>query len=129
MYALGKSVYHLPPWVVRLYQRHQFSRAIHKSYQQWMQHFPRWVNAGFDEYFLLNDAMPLLTGIMAGEQSCDPGDLARKWASVYRISDERAERAVAECTPVAANFISLLQIEYATLQNHFQPIPAVSLNN
>jgi hypothetical protein len=126
---LSKNVYTLPPRLAYIYQRFLFTRAIRNAYQTWMMRFPRWVNAGFDEYFLLNDAMPLLLSMMSDGQSCNPADLARKWASVYRLNEKRTERAMVECTPVAAHFVTLLQMEYTALQNSFQPMGSEHLAN
>lgn len=92
---------------------HQVERTVRRTYAGWRTRFPRWANSGFDEYFLLNDALPILNEMLAGGQRLDPAQLVRKWATVYRLTDEGTRRALIEATPVAADFLTRLQIEYA----------------
>jgi hypothetical protein len=91
-------------------------RTVRHTFASWMARFPRWVNSGFDEYFLLNDAMPLLRATLTGAQRPDPAQLARQWVSAYRLTGDRAQRALAEATPVAADFLARLEIEYCAQQ-------------
>jgi len=97
-------------------RRRLLERTVRRTYAGWMARFPRWVNAGFDEYFLLNDAMSLLRDMLTGAQRPDSAGLARQWAATYRLTDERVQRALVEVTPVAADFLARLQIEYCAQQ-------------
>jgi hypothetical protein len=98
-------------------RRHRLvERTVRRTYAGWMARFPRWVNSGFDEYFLLNDAMPLLNDMLTGGQLPDPTRLARQWVATYRLTDDLAQRALAEATPVAADFLARLEIEYCAQQ-------------
>lgn len=99
-------------WLPKYYQRRMLERTIRRTYANWKVRFPRWANTGFDEYFLLHDALPLLTSILAGEQYPDPSLLARKWVSAYNIPASRAQGAITELTPIAADFIARLQLDY-----------------
>jgi hypothetical protein len=96
--------------------RRLMERTVRRTYAGWMARFPRWVNAGFDEYFLLHDAMPLLYAMLTGVQNPDPAQLARQWASAYRLTEDRAQRALVEATPIAADFLARLEIEYCAQQ-------------
>ena len=93
-------------------RRQRVVRSVRRTYAGWRSRFPRWANSGFDEYFLLNDALPLLSDVLAGERYPDPAQLARQWVASYRLTGERAQRALAEVTPVAADFLARLQIDY-----------------
>jgi hypothetical protein len=102
----------LPMPFAALHRQHSVESAIRRTFAHWRQRFPRWVNTGFDEYFLLHDALPLLREMLAGTQYPDPALLAHNWVAAYGITDARTQRAVAEVTPVAADFLARLQIEY-----------------
>lgn len=105
---------HLPRWVEQAYQRRRFQRAIHAAYMTWMARFPRWANAGFDEYFLRHDAWHLRAQSLIDGQQPDAVALARQWAAAYHLDPKRTQQAILECAPVAAHFISLLQVEVAS---------------
>jgi hypothetical protein len=96
--------------------RRGLERSIRRIYAGWRQRFPRWANTGFDEHFLLHDAWPLLSAMLTGKQAPDPAQLARKWAMAFGIPPERTAYAVAELTPVAADFLARLQIDYNAQQ-------------
>ena len=98
-------------------QRRQIERTIQRTYASWKRRFPRWVNSGFDEHFLLHDALPLLDQMLAGEQQADPVQLAQRWVASYVALPAHVKRAVSEVTPVAADFIVHLQIEYCGQAN------------
>jgi hypothetical protein len=100
-------------WLAKVYHRRLLEGTIRRTFTNWKGRFPRWVNAGFDEYFLLHDALPLLSDMLAGEQYSDPSRLAHQWVAAYSIPASRAQRAVAELTPIAADFIARLQVEYS----------------
>jgi hypothetical protein len=96
--------------------RRELERSIRRTYAGWQQRFPRWANTGFDEHFLLHDALPLLSAMLTGKQAPDPAQLAHKWARAFGISPERTAYAVAELTPVAADFLARLQVAYNVRQ-------------
>lgn len=106
----------LPAQLMNNRQRRLLERTIRRTYAGWMARFPRWANSGFDEYFLLNDAMPLLSAMLTGAQRPDPAQLARKWASAYCLTEVLAQRALVEATPVAADFLARLEIEFCAQQ-------------
>jgi hypothetical protein len=103
----------LPTPLTETRHRRLVEQTVRRTYDDWQARFPRWANSGFDEYFLLNDVLPLLDEMLAGGLYPDPALLVRKWAQVYRLTDENAQRAIAEATPVAADFLTRLQIQYA----------------
>lgn len=105
----------LPMWLERANQRRRLTRAVLNSYGHWRRRFPRWANAGFDEYFLLHNALPILSEMLTGG-SVDPTRLARLWVMAYGIPAARRGRALAAITPVAAEFLGLLQCEYTMFQ-------------
>lgn len=113
----------LPSWVEQAHQRRRLTRAVRRAYRVWTIRFPHWGNAGFDEYFLLHDALPLLTEMMGDIQQFDPKELARQWAAAYGFGPERTRRAIIECTPVAAHFVMLLQAEFVAPPPSEGPIP------
>ena len=92
-------------WFAHGIRQRRLERSVRRTVAIWRQRFPRWINSGFDEYFLLHDALPLL----AGAQRPDPAQLARKWVVAYGIPAPRFQRAVAEVAPVAEDFLSLLE--------------------
>ena len=98
-------------------QRRQIERTIQRTYASWKRRFPHWVNSGFDEHFLLHDALPLLDRMLAGEQQTDPVQLAQRWVASYVTLPAHVKRAVSEVTPVAADFMVHLQIEYCGQAN------------
>jgi hypothetical protein len=54
----------------------------------------------------------MLNGILAGEQYPDPSLLAHRWVAVYGIPAPHVQWAVAELTPIAAEFIAQVQTDY-----------------
>jgi hypothetical protein len=93
-------------------RRRDLTRSIRGAYAAWLPSFPRWANSGFDEYFLLHDALPLLTDMMAGALPADPAHLARRWTLAYGLTGARAQRALVQCTPAAAEFLRILRAEH-----------------
>jgi hypothetical protein len=102
----------LPARFTGMQRRHSVKSTIRRTFANWRQRFPRWVNTGFDEYFLLHDALPLLRDMLTGARLADPAQLAQTWVAAYHISTPFAQRAIAAVTPIAADFITRLQIEY-----------------
>jgi hypothetical protein len=96
--------------------RRRLEQSIRRAYASWRHHFPRWANTGFDEYFLLHDAMPLLGAMLTGKQPPDAVQLARTWAQAFGIPPERTAHALAELAPVAADFLARLQVDYNARQ-------------
>ncbi|RIK38910.1 MAG: hypothetical protein DCC55_19740 [Chloroflexi bacterium] len=94
--------------------RRRVEQTVRRTYASWRARFPRWANSGFDDYFLLHDALPLLDEMLADGRYLDPAQIVHKWAQVYRLTDEGTRRALVEATPVAADFLTRLQIEYAS---------------
>jgi hypothetical protein len=103
----------LPTRLAETRHRRLVEQTVRRTYREWQARFPRWANSGFDEYFLLNDVLPLLDEMLAGGLYPDPALLVRRWAHIYRLTDENAQRALIEATPVAADFLTRLQIQYA----------------
>jgi hypothetical protein len=99
-------------WFGHLNPRYGQVNSIRCTYRSWRRRFPRWVNTGFDEYFLLHDALPLLSAMLAGEQAPDPAQLAHKWVTAFGIPPERTAYAITELAPVAADFLARLQVDY-----------------
>jgi hypothetical protein len=93
-------------------RRRDLNRAIDSAYDLWRRRFPRWANAGFDDYFLHHDARDLLAGMLGEGLQPDAHQLAQKWLTVYGFSPERQAHSLAEVTLVAAVFLTLLQAEY-----------------
>ncbi|MCL4861318.1 MAG: hypothetical protein KJZ93_18015 [Caldilineaceae bacterium] len=112
MFAL-QTIHNVLPMPLPINHRQHCEQTIRRAYASWRQRFPRWVNTGFDEYFLLHDALPLLREMLQGERYPDPAQLAQKWVVAYGIPAARVQPAVAELTPVAADFLAHLQIEYS----------------
>ena len=112
MNRLATTTLSLPLPQMPTTQRRQTERTIQRTYATWRRRFPRWVNSGFDEHFLLHDALPLLDRMLAGEQQTDPVQLAQRWVASYVALPAHVKRAVSEVTPVAADFMVHLQIEY-----------------
>ena len=77
-----------------------------------MPRFPRWVKAGVNEKFLLHDALPQLRAMLAYGDYLTPGQLAQIWVAGADIPQECTARVAAECTPVAADFLMRLQVDY-----------------
>jgi hypothetical protein len=102
----------LPAPLAETRHRRLVEQTVRRTYREWRARFPRWANSGFDEYFLLNDALPMLDDMLAGGLYPDPALLVRKWAQIYHLTDEGAQRAVIEATPVAADLLTRLQIHY-----------------
>jgi hypothetical protein len=115
MVSVTKMTHLLPTGLTAVSRRRLMKRTIRRTYALWRRRFPRWANGGFDEYFLLNDALPLLNAMMRGARP-DPAGLARLWVAAYGIPPARQGRALAEVTPVAAAFLDLLLLEHAAGQ-------------
>jgi hypothetical protein len=86
--------------------------TIRRTYARWMQRFPRWVKAGFTEEFLLRYALPRLRAMLAGDDYLTPTQLAQIWVTTFGLPAECRARTVAESTPVIADFLMQLQVDY-----------------
>lgn len=111
MMHLAQFAPHFPIPFVQHNRRRALEQTIRRVYATWQGRFPRWVNTGFDDYFLLHDALPLLRELLDGECPPDPTRLAQCWVIAFAIPHERFGHAVAEVTPVAADFLMRLQSE------------------
>lgn len=106
----------VPAWLAHAVRRRTVTRAVRRTFARWKTRFPLWVNSGFDEHFLLHDALPLLSDILTGVRAPDPSLLARQWITAHHIPAPHAPLAMAALPAVAADFLALLQVEYSAHQ-------------
>ncbi|CAN5415565.1 hypothetical protein BH10CHL1_BH10CHL1_44830 [soil metagenome] len=108
---------HPSNFVTRIWAQRQqtrtFTQALQTVYPRWAARNRHWANAFFDEYFLLNHAMPLLAQEQLDKTGTAENVLANLWADQFRFSVARRQQLVAEVTPVAANLLYLLKLELA----------------
>lgn len=102
-------------WLAHFSRRRLLTRAIRSAHIIWAQRFPRLANSGFDTYFFLNDAYPLLASMIDGFLVRDPALLIQKWANCFGLSDEKRARALADHRAAAADFLYILKTEFASL--------------
>jgi hypothetical protein len=102
----------LPPQPLTANYRYTPEHTIRRTYTRWMQRFPRWVKAGFNEEFVLHEALPQLRAMLACGDYLTPGQLAQIWVTTSGIPSECTAQMTSECTPVAADFLMRLQVDY-----------------
>ncbi|MCX6044802.1 MAG: hypothetical protein NT075_06785 [Chloroflexi bacterium] len=98
-------------WTQRQQER-AFTEAIQTIYPRWATRNRYWANAFFDEHFLLHRAAPLLAQYQLGKPGTESSQLANQWADQFRFNALRRQQLVDELTPVAANFLYLLKVEF-----------------
>lgn len=99
-------------WLERKYQQRTYRQAVSRAYSIFAQRYPEWAASHFDEYFLTHDAAFLLARIGQGVTSPRPFTLAYVWSyQMTWFKEETRQRLIAELTPVAADFLRLLEAE------------------
>lgn len=99
-------------WLERKSQQRAFRQAVSQAYTIFAQRYPEWTASYFDEYFLTHDAAFLLARIGQGVASPRPFALAYVWSyQMTWFTEETRQRLIAELTPVASDFLCLLEAE------------------
>ncbi len=98
-------------WLQARFQRFILHRAAGRAYQHFARQYPLWDASLFDESFVLRAATPLIQGYLNGSTP-DAVALARGWAEQMWYRDEAMrQRLIAQLTPAATAFLSLLETE------------------
>jgi hypothetical protein len=109
-------------WLARKYQQRAFRQAVSRAYTIFAQRYPEWAASHFDEYFLTHDAAFLLDRIGQGVASPGPFALAYVWShQMTWFKEETRQRLIAELTPVASDFLRLLEAELRIREPVSQP--------
>ena len=99
-------------WLFQSESNHnQKSQALTDAYAAFSEQHPDWAASLFDEHFLTHRAGPILERYQAGCASAAPRELAEAWAEQMWLEADRRQRYVNELTPVAADFLQLLDAE------------------
>jgi predicted Rossmann fold nucleotide-binding protein DprA/Smf involved in DNA uptake len=108
----------------RKYQHRTFRQAVIRAYANFAQKYPEWSASHFDEHFLTHDAAPLLLRVGYGVASTQGFALAVVWSrQMTWPREEIRQKLVAELTPIAADFLCLLETELPVQETVGQPIP------
>jgi hypothetical protein len=109
-------------WLERKYQKRAFQQAVSRAHSIFAQRYPEWVASHFDEYFLAHDAAFLLLRIGQGVASPKPFNLAYVWSyQMPWLEEETRQKMVAELTPIASDFLRLLEAELCIREPVNQP--------
>jgi hypothetical protein len=114
-------------WLERKYQHRAFRQAVTRACATIAQQHPEWAAAYFDEHFLTHDAAPLLVRIGQGVASPKPLALAIVWSrQMTWFNEETRQELIAELTPIAAEFLRLLEVELHVRETVGELIPQVA---
>ena len=83
------------------------AQAVVSAYTIWAKRYPEWEAAFFDEHFLHAHVMPRFS---AGEFP-SAATLAEAWVIQMGASSDQMAALIAELTPVAADFLYVVQSE------------------
>lgn len=108
-------------WLGRDLQRLAFQVALTRAYTAFVQRHPDWAATLFDEHFLVHGAAPLLAQTLLRASPATPTAFAAAWADQLTLAPEGRARRIAELTPVAADFLQLLDREVRA-RPEFQPL-------
>jgi hypothetical protein len=99
-----------------LWRQMTFRRAVRRAYKRFARQHPRWANSLFDEYFLSNDALPILMTAQRTQTWPVALDLALAWLAQFRQGRcGHTPAQVAAALPVATAFLDCLQAECCTV--------------
>ena len=94
-----------------------FRRAVGRAFTKFAIRHPRWADSCFDEYFVQHVAAWLLAYyIRQPAVPPSPVELASLWVEQFRVADPA--QYVVKVTPVAANFLALLEAEYNGIERN-----------
>ncbi len=98
---------------LRQYAQHKtFQRALTRAFAAFAQQYPEWAASHFDHHFLTQGAASPLIGSLKSTTWPPPADLANAWADQMTwFTREKRQKLVAELTPVASDFLRLLEAE------------------
>lgn len=101
-------------WFIRDCRQRTFRKATARAYTAFVQKYPQWEERLFDEHFLTHRAAVVLGRYLEGHAP-DPTALAQAWAEQWGWKVEARARFVSYSTPVAADFLYLLETELRNL--------------
>ena len=108
---------HLPGYIffsrrwAQLSQRRTIKQATLATYRGWAKRHPEWVVAFFDEHFVTQHAVPLLTEAIEGQRPLDPFALATQWADQFHFAAPRRRTLITALLPALADFLALFRAE------------------
>ncbi len=98
-------------WVAKYGRRRALRRATVSAHVKFAVRYPEYTAALFDEHFLANRAADLLERYITSENPPKAVELARAWAEQIYMSEGTKVALVSELTPVASNFLFMLETE------------------
>jgi len=93
----------------RWLRRRQLSSCVQKAYTVFSDRYPVWADELFDEWFLSHHAASLLERYVTGPTPPTAMELAAAWNQQFGGPDKNRKRRIAEMTPVAAEFLHLVE--------------------
>lgn len=87
-----------------------FQAAVKRAYLSFVDRYSDWVDSFFDEYFVHQKAKSLLARYLQPLDPPTPTELATLWVDQFPVGHV-AQKHVADLTPVAADFLRLLETE------------------
>jgi hypothetical protein len=87
-----------------------FRAAVNRAYLRFADRYSDWVDSFFDKYFVQQKAKSLLARYLQPVDPPTPTELATLWEDQFPV-DHLAHKYVADLTPVAADFLRLLETE------------------
>ncbi|HEX9925074.1 MAG TPA: hypothetical protein VGD99_20630 [Anaerolineae bacterium] len=87
-----------------------FRAAFARAYTRFAHRHEDWVDCFFDEHFLSQTASPVLTRYLKSSPRPTPAELAALWVEQFP-PDNSVKKYKAILTPVAADFLKLLETE------------------
>jgi len=90
-------------------RRRVFYQTLASAYATFAGRYPEWTAVLFDENFLTGKVAPILESYQNSVLAPDPRELANAWADQLWLSKETRRTLLAELTPIAADFLRLLE--------------------
>lgn len=92
-----------------------FQAALTRAYRRFAERYEDWVDCFFDKHFVQRKANALLARYLQPFDPPAPNELVRLWVDQFPV-DHVAQNYMADLTPVAAEFLRLLETE---MEGHF----------
>lgn len=114
-------------WLGWKNQRQAYRQAVTRAYTTFARQYPEWAASHFDEPFLRHDAAPLLLRVGYGVASTQGFALAVVWSRQMTWPREVIRQEfIAELTPIAADFLRMLEAELHLQETVGQTIPQLA---
>ena len=99
-------------WLLLRRERRALRQAMQRAYARFASRYPEWAAAYFDEHFLSQRVVPLVSHAGRLHGLPQPSAVAQAWVDQLAVPNQRRrQQLIAEATPVATDFLRMLRTE------------------